>query len=97
MCISYKSKNIGIFIYGSRRVLYTELDSQLQGVKLYHFVRKEFNIPLNLGILIHRGKVVNPVSTLAHQGLFNGSNVIFVTRGRGGGKNNGHEVCCKGD
>ena len=25
---------------------------------------KELNIPLRVGILIHRGKVVNPVSTL---------------------------------
>ena len=45
----------------------------------YHFVSKEFNISLHVGIVIHRGKVVNPVSTLAHQELFNGSNVIFVT------------------
>ena len=37
---------------------------------------------------------MNPVSTLAHQGFLNGSNVIFITRARGGGKNSGREICC---
>ena len=58
---------------------------------------KELYIPLRVGILIHREKVVNPVSTLAHQGLLNGFNVIFMIQARGGGKNSGREVCCKGD
>ena len=82
--------------YGPRRVLYRELNSQSQGIELYHFVSKELNVPLHAGFLIHGGKVVNPVNTLAHQGFINGSNMIFVTRGRGGGKNSAHEVCCKG-
>ena len=70
-CFSHRSKNIGLFIYGFRRVLYTELDYQSQGIDLYYFVSKELNIPLRIGILIIRGKIVDPVSTLAHQGFLN--------------------------
>lgn len=58
---------------------------------------KELNIPLGVGILIHRGKVVDPVSTLAHQGFLNGSNVILMIRAKGGGKNDSSEVCSKGE
>lgn len=54
---------------------------------------KQLNIPLGVGILIHKGKVVDPVSTLAHQGFLNGSNVILMIRAKGGGKNDGIVKC----
>ena len=96
VCISHRSK-IGLFIYGPGKVLYTKVDSQSQGIDLHYIVSKELNIRLGVGILIHKGKVVDPVSTLAHQGFLNGSNVIFMIRAKGGGKNDGSEVCYKGE
>ena len=74
-----------------------ELDPQLQGIDLYHFVINELKVSLCAGILMHRGKIVDPVNTLANQGFRSGSNVMFMIRARGGGKNSGRDVCYKGE
>ena len=91
-----RSKEIGLFIYGCGRVVFTNFDPHSQGADLYRFLSRKLNIPLHAGILIHRGKVVNSESTLNDQGLLNGSNVFFMTRARGGGKDTRDEQCSKG-
>ena len=81
-------EQIGIFIYGSGAVLYTELTHQSQRVDLHDAVSKKWHIPVNVQTLIHRGRRVNAVESLAHQGIVHGSNLFLMTRAKGGGKNN---------
>ena len=81
-CFSHRSKNICLFIYGFGRVLYTELGYQSQGIDLWYFVSKELIIPLLIGILIHRGKIVDPVSTLASTISYDSENNLTGTCSR---------------
>jgi len=62
-CILHRLERIGIFIYGSGAVLYTELTHQSQGIDLYDAVSKKWSIPIHVQTLIHSGKRVNAVWT----------------------------------
>jgi len=82
-CILHRLERIGIFIYGSGAVLYTELTHQSQGIDLYDVVSKKWSIPIHVQTLIHGGKRVNAVDSIVHQGIVHGSNVFLVTRAKG--------------
>ena len=83
----YRFDKLRICIYGCGTVLYTELRSDSQGIYLYDAVCKKWGIPVSVQILTHKGRTVDAVNSLAHQGFINGSNVFLTARARGGGKN----------
>ena len=76
-------------MYGSAALFYCELKPDAQGVELYQVVTEKWGVAMNLQILTHRGKLVNPALSLVHQGFVHGSTVFATMKAKGGGGGNG--------
>lgn len=85
--VCFNIKMIGICVYGSAGLLYCELKPDAQGVELYQVVTEKWGVSMNLQILTHRGKLVNPALSLVHQGFVHGSTVFATIKAKGGGEN----------
>ena len=62
--------------YGSAALLCCDLKPDARGFEVYEVVTENWGIPMNLQILTHRGKLVNPPLSLVQQGFVHGSTVF---------------------
>ena len=71
---------LGICIYGSAALLCCDLKPDARGFEVYEVVTESWGIAMNLQILTHRGKLVNPALSLVQQGYVHGSTVFATIR-----------------
>ena len=83
---SYRNMPIGICVYGMGALHYSELQPHCCGYQLYQIVKDMYKVPVEFQILVHKGKLVQPLVSLENQGFVHGATVFMSTKSKGGGK-----------
>ena len=73
-------------MYGMGALHYSELQPHCCGYQLYQIVKDMYKVPVEFQILVHKGKLVQPLVSLENQGFVHGATVFMSTKSKGGGK-----------